>query len=163
MRTVHWLFVVSVALFVSGLGFIIAAGRPAGDSPQQPIVKPVPAPVGSVKQIMNGIVAPAATVVFSSVGSFVTAAGTEEKAPRNDAEWNAVADSAVALAESGALLMMEGRAVDDGEWMKMSQAMIDAAKLALKAAQDKNAPEILAVGEPLYVSCDQCHRRYQRG
>lgn len=161
MRTVHWLFVVSVALFLGGIGFVIAAARTTRDLPQ--IYDPMPTPVGSVKQIMKGIVGPAATMVFSSVGSTVSAAGTEEKAPHSDAEWEAVADSAVALAEAGNLLMMEGRAVDKGEWIKMSQAMIDAAKIALKATEAKNAGDVLAVGEPLYVSCENCHRRYQRG
>ena len=39
MRTVYWLFVVSVALFVSGIGFVIAGGRtvqvaaPADEAP----------------------------------------------------------------------------------------------------------------------------------
>jgi hypothetical protein len=162
MRTVHWLFVVSVCLFVGGIGFIIAAGRTAGDSPQQ-IYDPRPAPVGSVKQIMKGIVAPSAAIVFSAVSSTVTMAGTEDKAPQTDADWEAVGDSAVALAEAGNLLMMEGRAVDNGEWMKMSQAMIDAAKIELRAVEAKNAAGIMEAGEPLYVSCDNCHRRYQRG
>jgi hypothetical protein len=161
MRTVHWLFVVSVALFLGGIGFIIAAGRTAGDAPS--IYDPVPTPVGTVKQVMKGIVGPAATVVFTSVGSTTTASGTEEKAPHTDEEWEAVGNSAIALAEAGNLLMMEGRAVDKGEWIKMSQAMIDAAKIALKATEAKSADDVLSSGDAINVSCDNCHRRYQRG
>jgi hypothetical protein len=162
MRTVHWLFVVSVALFVCGVGFIIAAGRAPAEATEQNF-DPAPAPVGSVKQLMKGIVSPAATVVFSSVGAVVTKEGTEERAPQNDAEWEVVGNSAVALAEAGNLLMMKGRAVDNGEWIRMSQAMIDSAKLALKAVEAKNKDGVMSAGEPLYVSCDNCHRRYQRG
>ena len=72
-------------------------------------------------------------------------------------------NNAVALAEAGNLLMMEGRAVDKGEWIKMSQAMIDAAKVALKATEAKSADGILESGDAINMSCDNCHRRYQRG
>ena len=161
MRIVHWLFVVSVALFLSGIGFIIAVGRTTRDAPR--IEDPVAAPVGSVKQIMKGIVGPAANVVFMSVSATVTKAGIEEKAPHTNEEWEAVGNSALALAEAGNLLMMEGRAVDKGEWIKMSQAMIDAAKVALKATEAKSADDVLASGDAINVSCDNCHRRYQRG
>jgi hypothetical protein len=160
MRTVHWLFVVSVALFLGGIGFIIVTARTARDAPR--IGDPVARPVGTVKQIMKGVVGPAAAVVFSSVSTTVTEAGRDDKAPHTDEEWEAVGNNAVALAEAGNLLMMEGRAVDKGEWIKMSQAMIDAAKVALKAVEAKSADDVLASGDAINVSCDNCHRRYQR-
>lgn len=161
MRIVHWLFVVSVLFFLTGLGFVIAGARSARAAPvENAAVKTTP--VATVKQIMQGIVGPAAVVVFNSVGSTVSAAGTDEHAPHTDAEWEAVGNSAAALAEAGNLLMMDGRAVDRGEWTKMSQAMIDAAEVALKATQAKNAQGVFDTGEILYVSCDNCHRRYQR-
>jgi hypothetical protein len=160
MRTVHWFFVISVALFVAGIAFIIAAGRTVRDAPQAE--DPVAAPVGTVKQIMKGIVGPAATVVFASVSSTTTESGREDKAPHTDEEWEAVGNSAVALAEAGNLLMMEGRAVDRGEWMKMSKAMTDAAKITLKAVEAKSADDVLASGDAVNMSCDNCHRRYQR-
>jgi hypothetical protein len=161
MRTVHWLFVVSVALFLGGIGFISAAARTARDAPAVDEVA-VTVPIATVKQIMNGIVAPAATVVFESVSTTVTAAGIDDKFPRSDAEWEAVGNSAVALAEAGNLLMMEGRAIDKTEWVKMSQAMIDAATVTLKAAQAKSADGILDSGDAVNQSCDNCHMRYQR-
>jgi hypothetical protein len=119
--------------------------------------------VATVKQIMKGIVAPAATVVFNSVSTTVSVRGTEEKFPRNDAEWEEVGNSAAALIESGNLLLMGTRAIDKGEWVKMSQAMINAGKLALKATQDKSPEGVLGAGEQVNMSCDACHRRYQRG
>ena len=42
---------------------------------------------------------------------------------------------------------MGTRAIDKGEWVKMSQAMIEAGKLTLKATQDKSADGVLAAGE----------------
>ena len=162
MRTVHWLFVVSVALFVAGIAFIIAAARTTRNAPPAAAAAAI-APVASVKQIMQGIVGPAAKVVFESVSTTVTEAGTDNKFPRNDAEWEAVGNSAVALAEAGNLMMMEPRAVDKGEWIKMSQAMIDAAKVAFKATQAKSTEDVLSSGDAINQSCDNCHRRYQRG
>ena len=77
MRINHWLFLISVALFISGIGFIVAgareAQRAAPAEPQAPQIKPF----ASVKQIMDAIVAPSATVVFDSVGTIVSAAGIE--------------------------------------------------------------------------------------
>ena len=161
MRMVHWLFVVSVLLFVSGIGFIVAGARTAQRaSPVE--AAPATTPVASVKQIMRGIVAPSATVVFDSVGTIVSAAGIEEKAPKNEEEWAAVGASAAALVESGNLLVMGDRAVDRGDWIKMSQALADAGMAALKAADAKNAEGILSAGEAVNTSCDNCHQKYQR-
>ena len=160
MRTVHWLFAVSVALFVAGLGFVIAAGRTAQRA--TPVEAPRTTPVASIKQIMDGIVAPAATVVFGAVGTVVTAAGVTETAPHTDEEWAVVGNSAAALVESGNLMMMQGRAVDTGDWTTMSQAMIDAAMVALKAVEAKSPDDVLGAGEALFMSCDSCHMRYRR-
>ena len=57
---------------------------------------------------MNGIVRPAARVVFASVGTIISADGVEEREPRTDEEWAAVGNSAAALVESANLLMMDG-------------------------------------------------------
>ena len=161
MKIVHWLFVVSVALFVSGIAFVIAGARTTRAAPA--VEAPITSPVASVKQIMKGIVMPAAATVFGSVGTTVSFAGTEEKAPRTEAEWEDIGNSAAALIESGNLLLMGARAVDKEEWVKMSQAMIDAARVSLGATQAKSTDQLFASGEALYKSCDNCHRKYQRG
>lgn len=161
MRMVHWLFVVSVALFVSGIGFIVAGARTAQRA--VPVeAAPATTPVATVQQIMRGIVAPAATVVFDSVGTIVSAAGIEERAPKTDEEWAEVGSSAAALVESGNLLVMGDRAVDRDDWLKMSRALADAGLAALKAAEAKNADGILSAGEVINESCDNCHLKYQR-
>jgi hypothetical protein len=112
---------------------------------------------------MKGITGPAAATVFNAVSFTATAKGTEEKAPRTDEEWEAVGNSAAALIESGNLMLIGSRAVDQGDWVKMSQALIDAGRLALRATQAKSADQVMAVGEDVNASCDNCHRKYQRG
>jgi len=163
MRMVHWLFVVSVALFVSGIGFVIAGARTARHAPAAETAAAAVTPVASVKQIMQGIVQPAATAVFNAVSTSVTAKGTKEIAPHTEEEWEQVGNSAAALIESGNLLLIGNRAVDKGDWVKMSQAQIDAGKIVLKAVQAKSAEGVLAAGEAVNESCDNCHRTYQRG
>ena len=160
MRTVHWLFVVSAALFVAGIGFVIAAGRTAQSA--TPDEAPALVPVASVKHIMAGITGPAATVLYNAVGTIVNAGGVKEIAPQNDEEWAVVGASVAALVESGNLLMMEGRAVDRGDWTKMSQAMIDAGVIALRAVEAKSTSDVLESGEAVNTSCDTCHERYRR-
>ena len=161
MKIRHWFFLVGVLLFVAGIGFTIAGARAARLAPA--VEAPITTPVATVKQIMKGIVTPAAMVVFNSVSTTVSVRGTEEKFPRNDEEWEEVGTSAAALIESGNLLLLGSRAIDKGDWVKMSQALIDAGKLALKATEDRSAEGVLAAGEQINASCDGCHRRYQRG
>jgi len=162
MRVIHWLFLVSAALFISGIGFIIAGARTAqAAAPAEPEAAAV-TPVASVKQIMDGIVAPAATAVFDSVGTIVDATGIHEKAPSTDAEWATLGASAAALVESANLLVMGNRAVDRQDWLKMSKALGDAGMLVLKATEAKDAMGILEAGETLNTSCDSCHQLYSR-
>ena len=162
MRTVHWLFVISAALFISGIGFIIAGARTAqAAGPAEPEA-PAITPVASVKQIMDAIVQPAATVVFDSVGTIVDGTGIHEKAPSTEAEWATVGASAASIVEASNLLLMEGRAIDRQDWVKMSKALADAGMLVLKATEAKEPMGILAAGETLNASCDACHQRYSR-
>jgi len=161
MRTVHWLFGVSVALFISGIGFIIASGRTAQVEAAAPPAPSLP-PVASVKQIMAGIVTPSAYVVFDSVSTIVDAKGVQENQPRTDEEWARVGANAAALIESANMLLIGNRAVDQGDWVKMAKAMADAGQIALKAAEAKSPEGILEAGETINQSCDNCHQKYQR-
>jgi hypothetical protein len=162
VKLVHWLFVVSLALFLCGIGFVIVGARAAREAPRADVVSPVTTPVASIKQIMKGITGPAANTVFDAVVTNVTVKGIEEKAPHTDAEWEVVGNAAAAIAESGNLIMMGNRAIDKGDWIKMSKAMVDAGKVALKAVEAKSADQVLASGEAVNDSCDNCHLKYRR-
>jgi hypothetical protein len=161
MKTLHWLFVVSVALFISGIGFVIAAARSTRDA--APVDDaPITTPVASIPQIMNGIVQPNAMAVYNAVGTFINADGVKEIAPQNDEEWAAVGNSAAALIESGNLLLLGNRVVDSEDWVKMTRAFMDASQMALKAAAAKDKEGILTAGSELNETCDTCHAKYQR-
>jgi hypothetical protein len=57
-------------------------------------------------------------------------------------------------------MMMAPRAIDDGEWMRMSIAMVDIGVEAAEAAEAKNPEAVLEVGERVYNVCLDCHTRY---
>lgn len=162
MRSIHWLFLVTAALFVFGIGLVVIGARTVRQAVPVPVERPMTTPVASMKQIMDGIVAPAADVVFNSVSTTVSFKGVEEVFPRNDDEWRTVGNSAAALAEAANLMMLDGRAVDRGDWLKMSIALSEASRLALKAVEAKDTAAILAAGETIYTSCNNCHQRYMR-
>lgn len=107
-------------------------------------------PVATVKQIMQGITIPASNTVFAVAG----------ETPADDAAWHAVEVSALAVAESGNLLLMKPRAVDEGDWRQFTTALIDAAARAAEAARSKDAEKASLAGDDLYNTCEQCHAKY---
>jgi hypothetical protein len=162
MKSPFWLFLVSVALFVSGIGFVIAGARASRDRAPAEAAPAVTTPVATIAQIMSGIVQPNALAVYNSVGTHITAEGQKDFAPRNDEEWAALGANAAALVESGNLLLLGSRPVDTGDWVKMTHAFMDASREALKAADAKDTDGILSAGSTLNDTCDTCHAKYQR-
>ena len=162
MRTIQWLFVVGVLLFISGIGFVIAGAREARAAAPAADSAPAITPVATIKQVMGGITAPAAAAVYNSVGTVISAEGIKDTAPQNDAEWAALANQAAALVESGNLLLVPGRAIDNGDWVKMTHDFIDKSKRAITAAEAKSTEGILSAGSEINTTCDNCHARYQR-
>lgn len=106
--------------------------------------------VASVMQVMQAIVKPASDGVFAAAG----------EPPKGMAAWITVEYQAIALAESGNLLMIGSRVKDPGDWMKMSRAMVDASAVALKAAQAKDADAMSKASDAVYETCENCHMRY---
>ena len=162
MRLSHWLYVVSAALFISGIAFIIAGARTTQAATPATVAEPATTPVATVKQLMDGIIAPSATIVFDSVGTIVDATGIHENQPRTDAEWAAVGARGAALVESANLLVTGNRAIDRQDWVTMSKALADAGMVVVKATEAKDPQAILAAGETLNATCDTCHERYSR-
>jgi hypothetical protein len=163
MRSPLAVLAVSALLFVFGIGFVIVGAKARRDVPAAAApAATAAAPIASVRQLMAGIVMPAANEIFQSVQTVVDEKGTHEIQPRTDEEWAMVGASAASLAESGTLLMTDGRALDRGDWIKMSQAMIDAGKVTLTAVESKDPEAVLMAGEVVNASCDACHQRYNR-
>ena len=110
--------------------------------------------------LMRGTVTFAAYDYWESVSIVVDAEGTHENYPQDEEEWERVWAAALTVAESGNLMMMPSRALDQGEWIRMSQAMVDVGIKAAQAAEDQDYEAVLDVGEEIYNVCTECHETY---
>src|SRR5580692_9315613 len=114
-------------------------------------------PAASVKQLMLDLIYPSSNDILLAIYR----AGPKDDGPKRDKDWALVRRSAVALAESGNLLMMRGRARDQTDWMKDAKLLVDAGNAAYKAAQAKDADALAALAGALDASCTTCHKQYR--
>jgi len=128
---------------VAAIALLLASGVVRA---QQPTLKPI----ATVRQLMQTMIVPFSDAVFDAAF----------EPPTTDAQWTAVRATALALAESGNLLMIGRRARDEGEWMRMARDEVDAAEAVIEAIDAKNATALAAAGDVLYETCDTCHGRY---
>lgn len=117
-------------------------------------------PVASVLELMQSVVDPATDILWASVGTIITEEETVEIFPRNDEEWAVVRNAIYVMMESGNLLMMGERAMDDEEWMQMARALVEVGKSALAAAESQDPEAIFSIGGEVYAACEKCHERY---
>jgi hypothetical protein len=188
MRTTSFRFSCLFLVFVTLLS--AAACQRAADTPPAtaaaPAAPPPPyMPAATIKDLMQSIVDVAADTVWLSVTTTASEKGLIETKPQNDEEWNKVRHGAIQLAEAANLLMMPGRHVarpgeksetpgvelepeemeksinnSRGVWEDRAKALHEAAMLAVKAAEEKNAEKIFEVGENIEMACENCHRQY---
>jgi hypothetical protein len=131
-------------------------GAGCASAPEPPPYKPV----ADVKQLMNAMIDPSADEIWDATGWIITAAGQEERRPKNDEEWVAVMNHAITITEAGNLLMMVPRAKDGDEWMKRSQELVDAGTKAWRAAEAKDLQGLFDTGGEVYQACTHCHEKY---
>ncbi len=137
----------------------------AGCSQPPPPAAPAP-PYNTtltLKQLMEYVIDPAVDEVWDSVAIIITDKGENQKAPKTDEDWAKVRNGAATVQEAGNLLMMKGRARDDGKWMAMAKRMSDAAGVALKAAEKKDVATLFDSGAEIYNACSACHAAYRVG
>lgn len=108
-------------------------------------------PVGNISQLMIDIIYPASDALFY----------IERNPPKTDHDWNVIRGTALTLAESGNLLLMGTRALDQDRWVKDTKLMIDAGAAAFRAAKKKDMQAILDLSDQLTASCTTCHRHYR--
>lgn len=117
----------------------------------------------TVKQLMNEVLEPAANVYWEAVGSVSDARGTREIAPKTDSQWIAVRNAATVVAESGNLMMLDGRARNTDEWMALSRAVIEVSMKARVAAEQHDTKGVFDMGAEMYQACVNCHAIYYVG
>jgi hypothetical protein len=136
-----------VALLVLGGLERNGLSRAAASAPSGPSARPA----GSMADLMSKIIYPTSDAVFY----------IETRMPKTDAEWDELQGKTLMLAESANLLMMPGRARDQGRWMTDTKLMLDAGIEAFRAAKRHDVPGLAAVNDALYESCVTCHRDYR--
>ena len=107
-------------------------------------------PVGTVRQVMLGIVKPTSDVIFKF----------QFDPPKTDEDWATLQNSALNLAEAGNLLLLPGRAKDKGEWTKHATALVETGSQAFKAANAKDAKALEEIGNKIDETCEACHAKY---
>jgi hypothetical protein len=141
-------------------------------------------PTTSIKDLMNGMIDPAADTIWNSVATTITTKGKVEKVPHSDEEWATVRGSAIQLLEASNLLQIPGRHVakpgqrneqgielqpeqieslinqDRQAWITLAHGLHDAATQALNAADAKDPAKVLESGEQIDNACEHCHEQY---
>lgn len=182
MRTFQWLVLGSTFALVST--GIMACSPPPAAPPVS--FTPVQKPIGTIREVMHQVVEESAQAIFDSVAITVSAAGTVEKEPRTQEEWDALEHWALRLAEAPNLIKVAGRRVARPEEEKTSagptelppieiQAKIEAnpelfykyaddlqnvAVEALTAVKGKSVQGLFDVGEKIDVACENCHLEF---
>lgn len=110
--------------------------------------------------LMTMVLEPAADSLWDNAGWIESAAGYEELYPTTDEGWAYVKAQAAVVAESGNLLALPGRALDNDAWMVYSQGMIDAGFMAIDAAERQHEEDFFQAGAQLYSVCRACHQSY---
>jgi len=100
-----------------------------GGGPPPPPFKPV----ADVKQLMQGAIDPNADIIWEATGTIVSKAGTENRRPKSQEQWDAVRNSAIVLTEAGNLRLRGGNVPDD----KNGLAGLDQSELAARHFFDR--------------------------
>jgi hypothetical protein len=117
-------------------------------------------PSATVKEIMAGVIDPAADALWQSVGTVITAARTEEHAPSSAPEWQRLERQAIALGDGAKALLNVPHALDEQGWRDHAEALQKASQVALAATRARSAAALFESGEALVNACDGCHERY---
>ena len=117
-------------------------------------------PVANLQELMATVVDPAADFYWDAVGWIIDENGTEEIRPRSPEEWDLVRNAAFVVAESGNLMMMQGRAIDEELFGTYAQAMVDVGRRAIEVAEARDEMAVFDVGAEIYAVCTGCHATY---
>jgi cytochrome c556 len=141
----------------------------------------------TIQELMATKVDPSADALWASVSTTITAAGTDEKQPRTDADWQAARHDATTLIAAANLLSQPKQRVvppghttedstvpgievpaniqqsidrDPGSFTGAALRLRDAGRGALAAIDQKSAQGLVTAGGDLDAACEACHLKY---
>lgn len=123
--------------------------------------------IATTEELMEGMVQPLAQIVWDSVQTTVDLEGVHEMQPETEDAWELVRSTAIALAESGNLIMVEGRTLSEGtperrdDWAGFVDGLEAGALEAADAARARDREALFTAGSNLYEDgCLACHDAY---
>ena len=175
MRIYHWVLIASLPVIAA------ACRAKAPPAPQAPdLLK-----AATIKDIMDSMVEPSGDFVFESVQEISDERGITEKAPKTNAEWEAVRRHLFVLIEAPNLLTMQGRKAarpedrsrnalvenepeevqklldaDRPSFIRRARRLQDAAALALQAVDAKDKDALFHAIDGIDKACENCHLHY---
>jgi hypothetical protein len=114
----------------------------------------------TVQEVMALVLEPASDTLWDSGGWILDASGYEELYPTTEEGWAFVRAQAAVIVETGNMLALPGRAVDNDAWMIYSEGLSEAGLNAMAAAQSQNKEDFFQAGAKLYSVCTACHQAY---
>ncbi len=134
-------------------------------------------PVMTVNQLMHAILFPLGNTVFFAQSEDPDALPRDSEPSTSSnpltglyGGWQAVENSALGLAESADLLLIEGRTcsngeivnVNDADWIRFVDDLRKTSVVAYEAALTKNQDAMVDASGVLSEACFACHRVYRR-
>ena len=165
-------------LTVLSLLVFVAACSSCAPAPTSAPAASAPQVVGSLNQVMRGILFPNSNIIFDAQSNDPGAAKAETKGQPSGATaafsgvyggWEAVENASVALGEAANLVAMPGRSCANGKpvplndptFVKGLAALRQVSSEALKVAQAKNMDGMLDVADKVTMACSTCHDVYR--
>lgn len=168
-------------LAVTVLSAACTGTDPAAPSPPTPDFQPT----ATVEDLMRVMVDPAADALWDAVVVTSTLDGLEEQRPDTDEAWLALERHAILLLEAGNLLQMQNRPVAGPDsvselpgvdlapadiatrraespdaWQRSARALHDTGVVMLEAIRARDVETLLAGGDRLDATCENCHSRF---
>jgi hypothetical protein len=179
---------VCVTVFLALLTMSLPAQQRGTAARGQADPAPTFRPVATIKDLMLGIIDPAADGIWGAVWTEVSERGEIQHQPKTDEDWTTVEHHALALAEAANLLKMPGRAIarpeelhgksttDPAEltpaqigeriagsrraFAEFADGLQNAAADALKFTRARDTKGLFEAGRRVYSACVACHQVY---
>ncbi len=155
-----------LALTVFGALLLFGCSNAPQQSAEQPVKKYKPlskelgpdglpkdfVSVPELKDVMDAMIMEQADVLWKVSGP--------EDAPKDEDGWRKIDHAAFAMIETAKFLQTSHLAKDQDEWVKQTNALMDAANTARQSIKEKNADKLFEAGGVLEETCATCHKMY---
>jgi hypothetical protein len=173
MKRFRWL--TGLAVLFAACGGSAPADK-AAEAPAAAAAGPARQAYGTLAEVMRAIPFTASNIIFDAQtndpGAPKQHSGGDsatEKFAAIYGGWQQVENSARALQETANLIMIPGRLCENGlpvplnqpDYQKAAQMLVDAGAAAYKAAKAKNIDEVIEVSNAVAEACAACHEPYR--